>query len=135
MTWCDENMQQQQDMLTQEFILKIKFDIDQNNNSNDMKRILTELIQKQDGNIILLATITSSSSSSSWWRPSDSWWTAWNWDSSSLTEQQFFVVPCNRDSGVNDGVCTQNTLSHAFFSRAVCQEVLSGSHPSCSAQI
>ena len=31
----------------------------------------------------LLATTTRTSSSLSWWRPSDSWWTAWNWDSSS----------------------------------------------------
>ena len=53
-TSCTENMQQHQDMLTQEFILKIKFDKDQNNNSKDMKRILAELIQKRDGNIILL---------------------------------------------------------------------------------
>ena len=36
------------------FILKIKFDKDQNNNSKDMKRILTELIQKLDGNIKFL---------------------------------------------------------------------------------
>ena len=51
---CTEKMQQQQDMSTQEFILKVKFDKDQNNNSKDMKMIFIVLIQKQDGNIIFL---------------------------------------------------------------------------------
>ena len=71
-------------------------------------------------------TTVSSSSSSSWWRPSDSWWTAWNWDSSSWNEQQFFFssrcenfsLTGSNDCLVNDGLCTQNTLSHAFFSCA-----------------
>ena len=51
---CTENMQQQQDMSTQEFILKIKFDKDQNFTSKDMKMIFIVVIQKQDGNIIFL---------------------------------------------------------------------------------
>ena len=53
-TDCTEKIQQQQHMSAQEFILKIKFDEDQNDNSKDMKRIPAELIQEQDGNIILL---------------------------------------------------------------------------------
>ena len=52
-TGCTEN-EQQQDMSTQEFILIIKFDEDQNNNSKDMKRSRTELIQIQGGKIIFL---------------------------------------------------------------------------------
>ena len=48
---CTENMQQQHEMSTQEFIFKIKFDKDQNNHSKDMQIIFTVLIQKQDGNI------------------------------------------------------------------------------------
>ena len=53
-TGCTENMQQLQDVVTQEFILKNKFDKDQTNNLKDMKMILIVLIQKQDGNIIYL---------------------------------------------------------------------------------
>ena len=45
-TGCRQNMQQLQDVVTQEFILKNKFDKDQTNNLKDMKRILIELIQK-----------------------------------------------------------------------------------------
>ena len=51
---CTENMQQQQDMSTQEFFLKIKFDKDHNNNSKVMKIIFIVLIQKQIGHIIFL---------------------------------------------------------------------------------
>ena len=32
-------------------------------------------------------TRNSSSSSSSWWQPSDSWWAAWKWESSSWSGQ------------------------------------------------
>ena len=45
-TGCRQNMQQLQDVVTQEFILTNKFDKDQTNNLKDMKRILIELIQK-----------------------------------------------------------------------------------------
>ena len=42
-----------------------------------------------------------------------------------------FRLQKNSDSRVTDGRCTQDTLSHAFFSmRTVCQVMLSGSHPS-----
>ena len=41
-------------MSTQEFILKIIFDKDRNNNSKDMKMIFIVLIQKQDGHIMFL---------------------------------------------------------------------------------
>ena len=75
-----QNMQQLQDVVTQEFMLKIKFDKDQTNNLKDTKRILIELIQKLDGNIKFLQSTTMSSSSSFRWRPSW-WWAAWNWDS------------------------------------------------------
>ena len=55
---CDrryiENIQQLQDVVTQEFILENKFNKDQTNNSVDLKRVLIELIQKLDGNIIFL---------------------------------------------------------------------------------
>ena len=44
---CTENMQQQQHMLTQKFILKIKFDTDRNNNSKDMKRIVSHWIRNR----------------------------------------------------------------------------------------
>ena len=53
-TGCTKNMQQQQEMSTQEFILKIKFDKDSNKNSKDMKMIFIVFIQKQDGHTISL---------------------------------------------------------------------------------
>ena len=89
-----EDTQQLQDVVTQEFILENKFNKDQTNNSMDLKRILIELIQKLDGNIIFLQQpLWVLLLHHPWWRPSDSWWTAWNWDSSSWNEQQFFSVP------------------------------------------
>ena len=51
---CTKNMQQQQEISTQVYILEINFDKDRNNNSKDMKMIFIVLIQKQDGNIISL---------------------------------------------------------------------------------
>ena len=53
-TGCAENMQQVHDVATQGFIFKNKFDKDQINSLKYMKRILIELIQKLDGNILFL---------------------------------------------------------------------------------
>ena len=38
----------------------------------------------------ITAAMHSCSSPASWWQPSDSWWSTWNWDSSSWSEQLFF---------------------------------------------
>ena len=54
LTGCTRNMQQPQDVVTQEFTLKNKFDKDQTNNSKGTKRILAELIQKLDDSIIVM---------------------------------------------------------------------------------
>ena len=43
-TCCTKNVQQQQDMSTQKFILKIKFDKDRNNNLKGKKIIFIVLI-------------------------------------------------------------------------------------------
>ena len=54
-------------------------------------------------------TTMSSSSSSSWWRPSDSWWTAWNWESSSWNEQEFFFSSrCENFSLTGSNDCLVN---------------------------
>ena len=68
---------------------------------------------------------TTSSSSSSWWRPSDIWWTAWNWDSSSWSEQYIFF--CSRCEHFR---LQEHFVARILLMRTVCQVVLSGSHPS-----
>ena len=90
---CDrlytENMQQQQQqMLTQERIdpqdqVRQRPEQQFEGHEGDFYRVESET----GWNYYLLATTTSSCSSSSWWRPSDSWWTAWNWESSLWNEQ------------------------------------------------
>ena len=53
-TSCTRSMQQLQDIITQEFILKNKFDKDPTNNSKDTKRILIQLTQKLSGCILFV---------------------------------------------------------------------------------
>ena len=81
----------------------------------DSYRIDSETVWKY----YILATM-SSSPSSTWCRPSDSWWTAWNSDSSWWNEH-LFLVPDVRfsltgNSPVIDGWCKQYTVRAHFFS-------------------
>ena len=75
-TGCTKNMQQQQEMATQEFILEIKFEKDRNNNSKGHEDDFYRVDLETGWTYYLPATTTSSSSSSPWWQPSNSWWTA-----------------------------------------------------------
>ena len=78
------------------------------------------------GGVMFSQMHSSPSSSSSWWEKSDSWW-AWNWATSSWSEQCFFsfqmkhfVCPkCNLLA--IDGDVISTPTAHTFFSCAVCQ--------------
>ena len=139
-TDCTENMQQLQDGATQEFILKIKFDKDQTNNSKDIKRILIELIQKLDKYIIFLqqplsilflhhlggdhptaggqhgiGTLHHGMSIRSFLVPEVS-----------IFAYRKYRFPCKRQA-----VYTDHLVARIFLMRTVCQVVLSGSHRDC----
>ena len=125
-------------MSTQELILKIKLDKDQNNNSKDIKMILIVLIQKQDGHttllqpprVLLLHHLGGDHPTAGGQHgigalhhgPSNRFFFSSRCENFRLQARRF---PCKRP-----GVYTEHFVPRIFLTRTVCQVVLSGRHPS-----
>ena len=124
-TGCIRSMQQLQGAETQQCIHNNKSDKVPTSNSKGTKRIRIDLIHL-GGGIDVPATVHSSLSSSlSWWQPSDRWWAAWNWESSSRSEQWFVsrsrwvFVACKKGNFPAIDGCVHSTPSvQTFFSCA-----------------
>ena len=132
-----ENMQLQQNVSTQEFILKIKFDKDQNNKSKEMKRILVVLIQKKDGHIIFLPPPVVLLHHPGGDHPTAGGQHGIGTLDHGLSNRfvcssrredfrlQEIAIPVQVMGGVHRILCRTH-----FVMRTVCQRVLSGGHPS-----